>query len=266
MARQKGAGGLSKKDVWAGGKGLMVEVRDSASPPSCRVRVERPIYGPEVSLFRDSSGPVALSLLQNLISDADLQLVKRASDEEVEERMSLGFLQGILFAGEHSLRASHVRAASHNQQKELDDVRARHAELMEKLRATEARAMGEKASIMAELEEARKRTALAELESARLAEKAVCLGAQLRSQRLDAETLWEKKKEDFIKSQEFDALCSEKVLKYFELGFQGCLAQFRANGYSEFEHPASFLNLEKALEDMFKRGELSEEEVSEEES
>lgn len=102
-----------------------------------------------------------------------------------------------------------------------------------------------------------------EQERARVAEKALSLEAQLQSQRKEAETLWARKKEDFIKSKEFDALCADKALEYFELGFQGCLAQFRANGYSEFEHPASFLNSEKALEDMLE-GELSEEEVAEE--
>ncbi|KZV49830.1 hypothetical protein F511_44643 [Dorcoceras hygrometricum] len=37
---------------------------------------------------------------------------------------------------------------------------------------------------------------------------------------------------------------------YFDKGFEGCLAQFRANGFSEEEYPASFLNVEQALADM----------------
>ncbi|KZV14436.1 pentatricopeptide repeat-containing protein [Dorcoceras hygrometricum] len=41
-----------------------------------------------------------------------------------------------------------------------------------------------------------------------------------------------------------------------DLGFNGCLAQFRANGYSKTEHPAPFLSVLKALEDMPEEGEV----------
>ncbi|KZV23739.1 hypothetical protein F511_31759 [Dorcoceras hygrometricum] len=42
----------------------------------------------------------------------------------------------------------------------------------------------------------------------------------------------------------------KKALRYFKDGFAGCLAQFRANGYSKEEHPASFLDTKKALMEM----------------
>ncbi|KZV49752.1 hypothetical protein F511_07303 [Dorcoceras hygrometricum] len=42
----------------------------------------------------------------------------------------------------------------------------------------------------------------------------------------------------------------------FEQGFNGCLAQFRANGYSETEHPTPFLSVLKALEDLPEEGEV----------
>ncbi|KZV18897.1 hypothetical protein F511_23330 [Dorcoceras hygrometricum] len=42
----------------------------------------------------------------------------------------------------------------------------------------------------------------------------------------------------------------DEDLHLFKKGFDGCLAQFRANGYSEEEHPASFLDVEQALVDM----------------
>ncbi|KZV41853.1 hypothetical protein F511_33150 [Dorcoceras hygrometricum] len=37
---------------------------------------------------------------------------------------------------------------------------------------------------------------------------------------------------------------------YFDKGFEGCLAQFKANGFFEEEYPTSFLNVEQALADM----------------
>ncbi|KZV51287.1 hypothetical protein F511_05628 [Dorcoceras hygrometricum] len=41
------------------------------------------------------------------------------------------------------------------------------------------------------------------------------------------------------------------------MGFNGCLAQFRANGYSKEEHSASFLDVEQALADMPEESEES---------
>ncbi|KZV49584.1 hypothetical protein F511_15444 [Dorcoceras hygrometricum] len=55
-------------------------------------------------------------------------------------------------------------------------------------------------------------------------------------------------KEEFLKSSEFDDVCAKRSLAYFESGFKSCVAQFRANGYSEEEHPAPFLSVARALD------------------
>ncbi|KZV24448.1 hypothetical protein F511_25473 [Dorcoceras hygrometricum] len=57
-------------------------------------------------------------------------------------------------------------------------------------------------------------------------------------------------KEEFVMSSEFDDLCGEKSLAFFECGFTGSLAQFKANGYIVEEHPTPFLSVVRALEDM----------------
>ncbi|KZV13852.1 hypothetical protein F511_44929, partial [Dorcoceras hygrometricum] len=67
---------------------------------------------------------------------------------------------------------------------------------------------------------------------------------QLKSEAIHA---WDLSNEEFLQSYEFDTLCAKKDLRYFKDGFSGCLAQFRANGYSEEEHPASFLDTKKAF-------------------
>ncbi|KZV52088.1 hypothetical protein F511_41477 [Dorcoceras hygrometricum] len=64
----------------------------------------------------------------------------------------------------------------------------------------------------------------------------------------EAEASWEKRKADFLKKDEFDRLCSTRALSFFQQGFDGCLAQIRDNGYSEAEHPFSFLDVLKSLE------------------
>ncbi|KZV56016.1 sphingosine-1-phosphate lyase [Dorcoceras hygrometricum] len=79
---------------------------------------------------------------------------------------------------------------------------------------------------------------------------------EMRKMQEEAEAIWVKRKEDFLESSDFGELCSTRALSFFEQGFNGCLAQFRANGYSEAEHPAPFLSFLKALEDMPEEGEV----------
>ncbi|KZV22360.1 hypothetical protein F511_25707 [Dorcoceras hygrometricum] len=75
----------------------------------------------------------------------------------------------------------------------------------------------------------------------------------------EAERLKREAREEFLKSPALDALLTKKAWGYFKDGFWGCLAQFRANGYSEEEHPASFLDLQQALADMGDEEEAEEE-------
>ncbi|KZV33904.1 hypothetical protein F511_26268 [Dorcoceras hygrometricum] len=90
--------------------------------------------------------------------------------------------------------------------------------------------------------------------------------AEEEAERLRGESInaWDLGKEAFLKSSEFGVLCANKALGYFKFGFSGCLAQFRANGYSKKEHPASFLDVKKALMYMGDEEEAEEEEVEEE--
>ncbi|KZV28022.1 myosin-17-like [Dorcoceras hygrometricum] len=66
----------------------------------------------------------------------------------------------------------------------------------------------------------------------------------------EAEDAWNLGKERFLKSLEFETLCSDKASVFFECEFKGFLAQFRANGYFEEEDPASFLDVVQSLENM----------------
>ncbi|KZV30145.1 hypothetical protein F511_21940 [Dorcoceras hygrometricum] len=59
-------------------------------------------------------------------------------------------------------------------------------------------------------------------------------------------------------------LLGKKAGGYFKNGFRGCLAQWRANGYSEEEHPASFLDVQQAILEMADEEEEGEEEEEEE--
>ncbi|KZV20831.1 kinesin-1 [Dorcoceras hygrometricum] len=87
------------------------------------------------------------------------------------------------------------------------------------------------------------------------------LQAEVNKLQGEVETSWRLGNEKFLQCKEFDNLCSERASVYFEHGFNGCLTQFRANAYSEDEHPALFINV-VALDDMPEEGEMVEEDNS----
>ncbi|KZV41930.1 heat shock 70 kDa protein 17 [Dorcoceras hygrometricum] len=89
-----------------------------------------------------------------------------------------------------------------------------------------------------------------------------CLRPKVTKLKEEVENSWRLEKEKFPTSSEFESLCTEKACIYFEHDFNGCLAQFWANGYSEEEHPAAFLDMMQALEDTLEAGEVVEEDIS----
>ncbi|KZV07016.1 hypothetical protein F511_45503 [Dorcoceras hygrometricum] len=127
--------------------------------------------------------------------------------------------------------------------RKFDEAMGRHAEMVARLEELEAlRAQDE---VVAAAQRRELEAELAAEKEARAAEKRA-LGAELERANARAERV----KEDFLKSPEFDSLPAKKSWGYFKDGFWGCLAQFRSNGYSKEEHPASFLDLQQALENL----------------
>ncbi|KZV39233.1 hypothetical protein F511_30369 [Dorcoceras hygrometricum] len=108
------------------------------------------------------------------------------------------------------------------------------------LEAASLHLMQESEEMAVELESSRTRAFRAEAENK-------ALQAEVDKWKDEAANSWELGKEKFLQSKEFRVLCSGKALAFFEKGFDGCLAQFRESGYTEEEHPASFLDVERAL-------------------
>lgn len=73
-----------------------------------------------------------------------------------------------------------------------------------------------------------------------------------------------RKNEKFIKFKDFETVLN--AFAFLWHGFEGWSTIFQDNGYSEQEHPASFLDSEKALEDIPEEGELPNEEEAEQEA
>ncbi|KZT76069.1 hypothetical protein F511_46906 [Dorcoceras hygrometricum] len=132
-----------------------------------------------------------------------------------------------------AIRAQENKAAEAVQEalrSQIVTERAARATEEEVLRAELEVALEGKTEVEAELERTR----------ARAAEEVERLRAEVAN-------AWTLEKEDFLKSSEFDRLCVKRSVAYFKSGFDGVVAQFRANGYPEEEHPAPFLDMKKAL-------------------
>ncbi|KZV52396.1 hypothetical protein F511_33537 [Dorcoceras hygrometricum] len=152
---------------------------------------------------------------------------------------------------------------------QFDRAMGQHAEVLARLEELETLRSREK-----EVAEAQREALEAQMlvaKEAHEAEKAAreMLEAELEDVKSraarDAERLKLEGREEFLKSSKFDTLLGKKAGGFFKNGFLGCVAQWRANGYSEDEHPAPFLNVQQAIAEMPDEEDAQEEGEDEEE-
>ncbi|KZV50167.1 hypothetical protein F511_21928 [Dorcoceras hygrometricum] len=201
----------------------------------------------------------------NMAPESDVPELMKADDVEVIAYFSSHIAPAIVWGGEMVRRLTQSSQKVRSINRSLDKASHQHTKVMAKLEELEAcRAR--------ELEEAKTQQELLEAEllaekEARVAEKEAMRveleEARARSEQ-EAERLKGEAREEFLKSPEFDVLLGNRAFGYFKDGFWGCLAQFRAHGYSEEEHPASFLDLQQALAEVGDEEEEAEEEEPEE--
>ncbi|KZV13998.1 hypothetical protein F511_44647 [Dorcoceras hygrometricum] len=250
----------------------VITIPEASSPNGGPTKEPGPGRVPPLNFFEDSlvvspSGVVATNLLCHIAPDRDIGRLSGAGNAEA---MSL-FSSNLAAREAGDLHRSFDDTAEHCTELEtrLVEVEAARAE---EARATEMhRAALETRGLRLEVE----RVALLS-ENKALAVEKVAMRADLadtkardeeeaRLLRSEAIHAWDLGKEGFLQSSEFDTLCAKKAVAYFRVGFEDCVAQFQANGYSEEEHPASFLDMKKALMEMPDDEEPEEEDEEEEE-
>ncbi|KZV58590.1 hypothetical protein F511_11882 [Dorcoceras hygrometricum] len=172
--------------------------------------------------------------------------------------------ESLAWFGEAASQFSKAHAEVIKTKRSYDGVLGRHEVLLKELEEIQTKENAEKESLTAEIELARAeaQTYKAKAQSLEtqvqsLDARAQCAEEESKLRLAEVEKLqeerensWALEKEKFIKSKDFDSLCLKKAVMYFDKGFEGCLAQFRANGFSEEEYPASFLDVEQDLADM----------------
>ncbi|KZV34007.1 hypothetical protein F511_02780 [Dorcoceras hygrometricum] len=208
------------------------------------------------SLVDSPTGVVSTRLMCNMVSDRDLPVMKGAEDSEVVGHLAVNLASAMAWGGEIIRRLTRAHRTGKTNRKKFDEAMGRHAEMVARLEELEVlRAQDE---VVAATQRKELEAELAAEKEARAAEKQA-----LRAELERANARAERVKEDFLKSPEFDSLLAKKAWGYFKDGFWGCLAQFRSNGYSEEEHPASFLDLQQALENLGDDEDAEEEEHEE---
>ncbi|KZV06924.1 hypothetical protein F511_45596 [Dorcoceras hygrometricum] len=196
------------------------------------------------------SGSVSLDFTRRLISDQDYDLVNSVPDLAALDAGSLHFMQALVWSGSVANRLIRAREEITKTKHSMDEMLESHEGLMKQLAEIRANNDKEKEVMALELEASRAEAQLSKARALRAEEENKALQAEVDRWKGEAENSWELGKEKFLQSKEFKVLCSGKALTFFEKGFDGCLAQFMESGYTEEEHPAPFLDVERALENM----------------
>ncbi|KZV26392.1 hypothetical protein F511_36397 [Dorcoceras hygrometricum] len=175
----------------------------------------------------------------------------------------------VAWGGEMVKRLTKAHQKMNASRDQFDKAMGQHAEVLARLEELETLRSREQEAAAAQ-REALEAKLVTERE-AHEAEKAAreMLEAELEDVKSraarDAERLKLEGREEFLKSSEFDTLLGKKAGGFFKTGFLGCVAQWRANGYSEDEHPAPFLNVQQAIAEMPDEEDAQEEGEDEEE-
>ncbi|KZV26774.1 hypothetical protein F511_28691 [Dorcoceras hygrometricum] len=237
-----------------------LEKSRAQTPPTSRSE-EISDLPPVITIAEAASSMKGPGYICNKTLDQDLQVLKRADDAEAVGHFAANIALAIAWGGEVVKRLIRAHQKMNASRKNFDEAMGRHAEVIARLEELEALRAREDGAAKAQREALE--AELAAEKEARVIEREAMV-AELEKANAwagqEAERLKSEAKDEFLKSPEFEALLAKKAWGYFKDGFWGCLAQFRANGYSEEEHPAPFLDLQQALAEMDDEDEAEEEE------
>ncbi|KZV33197.1 hypothetical protein F511_18213 [Dorcoceras hygrometricum] len=241
-------------------------VTATAGGPSSGKRLEQPPpFDPSKDSLIESPCPVAATrYICNMAPDRDVRVLRKARNADVVGHFSSHAAAVVAWGGEMVKRLTKAHQKMNASRDQFNKAMGQHAEVLARLEELETLRSREQEAAAAQ-REALEAQVVAERE-AHEAEKAAreMLEAELeeiKSQAArDAERLKLEGKEEFLKSPEFDTLLGRKAGGFFKNGFFGCVAQWRANGYPEEEHPASFLDVQQAIAEMPDEDEAQEEE------
>ncbi|KZV16515.1 hypothetical protein F511_25988 [Dorcoceras hygrometricum] len=241
-------------------------VTATAGGQSSGRRLEQlPPFDPSKDSLIESPCPVAATrYICNMAPDRDVRVLRKARNANVVGHFSSHAAAVVAWGGEMVKRLTKAHQKMNASRDQFDKAMGQHTEVLARLEELEALRSREKEAAEAQREALEAQMLVAK--EAHEAEKAAreILEAELEEVKSraarDVERLKLEGKEEFLKSPEFDTLLGRKAGGFFKNGFFGCVAQWRANGYPEEEHPAPFLDVQQAIAEMPDEEEAQEEE------
>ncbi|KZV21008.1 hypothetical protein F511_17488 [Dorcoceras hygrometricum] len=206
------------------------------APSSGKGPEQPPPFDPYKDSLVEYPCPVAATrYICNMAPDRDVRVLRKARNADVVGHFSSNLAAAVAWGGEMVKRLTKAHKKMNASRDQFDKAMGQHGEVLAHLEELETLRSREEGAAKAQREALE---AQAELEE-----------VKARAMR-EAERLKLEGKEEFLKSPEFDTLLGKKAGGYFKNGLFGCVAQWRANGYPEEEHPASFLNVQQAIAEM----------------
>ncbi|KZV18393.1 protein UPSTREAM OF FLC-like [Dorcoceras hygrometricum] len=187
---------------------------------SAEVNTEAGASQPDVEVSSFIAQPVTSTIVaffHHFIPPLDAPVVNSASDKKVTEALTSNFLQALIWGGELSRRVTKAREVANSSKRSLNDVMAKHDKLMKEIEDVRGAFDAEKKSLEQKLTSSEASVIRLQEEMKKAGEEAE---EKIKRAQEEAEASWEKRKADFLKD----------------------------NGYSEAEHPFSFLDVLKSLE------------------
>ncbi|KZV45177.1 hypothetical protein F511_11777 [Dorcoceras hygrometricum] len=196
-----------------------------------------------LSFVSKPSGASSMDFIRHMVPEHDYDQLKKTPDLEVFEAAGLHFMQSLTWFGEAASRFSKAHAEVIKTKRSYDGVLGRHEALLKQLEEIQTKGNVEKEYLTTELEAARAEAQIYKSQAQSLETQVQSLEIQVQSLDARARCVEEEGK---LRLAEVE----RKAAMYFDKGFEGCLAEFRVNGYPEEEHPASFLVVEHAFVNM----------------
>ncbi|XP_075494733.1 uncharacterized protein LOC142532298 [Primulina tabacum] len=194
-------------------------------------------------------------------SDADAAFMSSLGWPELTRRTCCSITEGMMYVGELVERANDTRFTACQDLREGKALREQLQVTIDEMKVTHAKELHARGDeLLKEKQEHQRWTEDHANENQRLKEElknARAEAAQIRRDLKDAKAQHASEassfKEEFLKSEEFNDICAPKAYNFLELGFEGAVGLFKAQGYLPPGAPTDFIDIENFIESLLPR-------------
>ncbi|XP_073298252.1 uncharacterized protein [Primulina huaijiensis] len=221
-----------------------------------------PLYTSDSAIVGRGPTPLAQKIMYQLPFDADSAFMSSLGLSELTRRTCSSITEGMMYAGELMERANDIRfiacqdlregkALREQLQATIDEMKLTHAKELLESQARGDELLKEKQEFLKEKQEFQRLTEDHVKENQRLKEElknALAEASQIRRDLKYARAQHASEassfKEESLKSEEFNEICAPKAFHDLEVGFEGAVDLFKAQGYPPPGAPTDFINIE----------------------